>query len=272
MRNSSIQSATVIYKQVPTPSKRIPAAAAKAHLRTLDHLYSQLQDKRISFRALPIDQLGTIRDTDLVITVGGDGTVLATSHHVANRPILGIKSFGQTSVGFFCAATIDNMALLLEKIITHKIKPRQFARLSAQIDGHKLEELILNDALFAHGSPAAITDYKIHVGNQSEIQRSSGIWVSTAAGSTAAIHGAGGKVMPLGSKRMQYRVREPFAPRSPYKLLGSIIEPNAVIKIESYSQHGTFSIDGAHIQYPAPEGSIITIRQAAEPLKIYWNS
>lgn len=260
----------VVYKQVPPPSKRIPTSAGKNHLRTLDLLYHTLQLHGVTFRAVPIDQLGPVGNVDLVITVGGDGTVLATSHFVTTQPILGIKSFGQTSVGYFCAATRPTLATVLTGILRGVLRPHTLTRLQATIDGHTLEERILNECLFAHCSPAAISNYKLTIGKRTEVQRSSGIWVSTAAGSTAAIRGAGGQRMRLGSTRMQYRVREPYTLQKPYALLGGILPGTETIRIESLIPHGTFAIDGAHIQYPIPEGATITIRRAAIPLKIFW--
>ncbi len=41
---------------------------------------------------------------DLVVTVGGDGTLLTASHQIgAETPILGVNSAPEHSVGFFCA-------------------------------------------------------------------------------------------------------------------------------------------------------------------------
>lgn len=260
----------VVYKQAPRASRRTPASAIRAHLRTLERLYQLLQDRGCAFRAIPVDQLRPLRRPSLVITVGGDGTVLATSHFVTKQTVLGVKSFGQTSVGHFCAATSDTLESCLDAVLRGRRRPRQLSRLTVRIDGHPVDELVLNDVLFAHGSPAAITDYRLTIGKRSELQRSSGLWISTAAGSTAAILGAGGKVMPLTSERIQYKVREPYMNQAPFRLLGGSLPSTSVIRIESLIRHGTLSIDGAHIQYPIPEGTKIAIRRAKIPLNIYW--
>jgi NAD+ kinase len=260
----------IVYRQAAHATKRTPMKAIRAHLRTLDHLYSLLQDWQVPFRAIPLEQLGPIARAKLVITVGGDGTVLSTSHYVTTQPIFGIKSFGETSVGHFCAATTDNFHEDLKLVLGGDHRPRELNRLTAKIGSHHLQESILNDILFAHGSPAAITDYRLTIGKVSEVQRSSGLWISTAAGSTAAICSAGGRHLPLASKRIQYHVREPWAPLKAYRLLGGVLPAQTVLKITSHAQHGTLSIDGAHIQYPVPEGTTITVRQAKQPLKIYW--
>src|SRR5829696_7483338 len=48
----------------------------------------------------PFDATGL----DLVVTVGGDGTLLNASHHVDDVPVLAINSAPSHSVGFFCGA------------------------------------------------------------------------------------------------------------------------------------------------------------------------
>ncbi|MBI4238533.1 MAG: NAD(+)/NADH kinase [Deltaproteobacteria bacterium] len=270
MASKAFGNILIVYKPAPRASRRIPAHAAQEHVRTLDHLYQLLQHRSLPFRAIPLEQLGPIADVDLVITVGGDGTVLATSHFATTQPILGVKSFGQTSVGHFCAATRTTLDRYLQRILKRTLQPKQLHRLRATMNEHPLEELILNECLFAHGSPAAISDYRLCIGRHRETQRSSGVWVGTAAGSTAAMLGAGGRALPLESDAIQYLVREPYHPNGSYRLRGDVLSPRQQLRLLSLTPHGTISIDGAHIQYPAPEGTEITIRNADRPLHIYW--
>lgn len=265
-----------MYKQIERVGKRgtrqghPTAAGMTAHLRTLDELYAILKQLGWGFTAVPLRQLRTVGDVDLVITVGGDGTVLATSHFVRRQPVLGVKSFGQHSVGYFCAATREGLGLYLRGMADGLRRPRRLHRLEAHIDGHLLKETILNDGLFAHASPAALTTYRLTVGRHTEVQRSSGLWISTAAGSTAAVAAAGGRSLPLQSAQMEYLVREPYAPSRPYRLLQGVLPPRTTIHLESLTPQGTLSIDGAGIQYPAPEGAQLLIRRSKWPLWIYW--
>ena len=72
-------------------------------------------------------------------------------------------------------------------------------RLSARVVRLDIDEVvetapILNDILFANLYPAAVTRYKIKYNGRQEVHKSSGVWISTATGSTAAISAAGGKV------------------------------------------------------------------------------
>jgi NAD+ kinase len=267
-----INQALVVYKQLSATSaaRKKYSPGQELHLETLDILYPLLRKFGISFHTCSTKQLRTIKGVDLVITVGGDGTVLSTSHFVGKIPIVGIKSYGRASVGYFCAATTDTMRLYMESLLEGHIRPKKLHRLEVKIGKHKVKELALNDILFAHAMPASTSKYKLTIGKRSEVQKSSGIWVSSAAGSTAVVTAAGGRPIPLGSQKMEYIVREPYAPSTHYKLVKGIIPNTKPLKIESLIKHGTVCIDGSHIQYPAPTRTMITIKGAKDPLNIFW--
>lgn len=267
-----INQVLVVYKQLSSePSaKEKHTEGQEQHLKTLDIIYPLLRRYGISFRTCSTKQLQTVKEADLVITIGGDGTVLTASHFVQDQPILGIKSFGKESIGYFCAAEATTINLYLQSLLSGHIKPIKLNRLEVSLDGHRVRELALNDILFAHAIPASTTKYRLSIRGKSETQKSSGIWVSSAAGSTAAVSAAGGRPLPLKSKKMEYIVREPYAPSSHYTLTGGILQPSESIKIISLSTHGAIYIDGSHIQYPAPPGTKITISSSKKPLKIFW--
>lgn len=266
-----INQVLVVYKQLsPSELKKKPTRGQELHLRTLDTLYPLLREYGVSFQTCSTKQLKPIKKADIVITVGGDGTALRTSHFVDKQPILGIKSYGRESIGYFCAATTDTLRLYLESLFEGHHKPIKLQRLEVSIDGYKIRERALNDILFAHASPAATSKYRITVNKKSEVQRSSGIWVSSAAGSTAAVSTAGGKPLPLESKQIEFVVREPYAPATHYKILKEVLPSTASIKIESMIKHGIVYVDGSHIQYPAGDGSKIIIKASKKPLNIFW--
>lgn len=267
-----INQVLVVFKQISDTTSTLAEQneGNHLHLKTLDKLYSLLRKLGISFDAISAKQLKTIKDTALVVSVGGDGTVLMASHFIEKAPIIGIKSFGQHSVGHFCAATTETMEKYLQKIFDGEIRPKKLTRLEAEINNHVVRELALNEFLFAHSSPAATSRYKLTIGNKNETQKSSGIWIGTPAGSTAVISSAGGKKLPLGSDKIEYLVREPYQMDKHYELTKGILQGDGSIKVVSLSQNGTIYIDGPHIQYPAPEGTKITIKNSKKPLNIFW--
>ena len=151
-------------------------------------------------------------DAALVVTVGGDGTLLAASHHVGHKtPIIGVNSSPHSSVGFFCASRRGNVEAMLGRALTGRMKGIRLSRMMVTQNGRVISRRVLNEALFSHEIPAAASRYVVAYGGHREEQVSSGFWVGTAAGSTGAMHSAGGDILPLGARRLEFVVREPFA-------------------------------------------------------------
>jgi len=207
---------------------------------------------------------------DLVISVGGDGTLLAASHYVREGAILGVNSAPGDSIGHFCGARGSDFAKTLDAIRSGRIRPRRLARLALRLDGRRLLELALNDVLLAHSIPAATTRYLLRSGGRAEEHRSSGIWISTAAGSTAGIRSAGGVVMPLSSRRVQFRVRELLRETGRrYRLVRGFLPPRRSLTVVSKMAEGRFWVDGARTEFRFPFGARLVVSSAAPPLRLF---
>ncbi len=152
------------------------------------------------------------RKYDLIITVGGDGTILRTLIHQENPLILGINSAPRTSTGALCALTSTDIKDKLLNLLTqnNQSKILTLPRLQTSINGKKQYFLAVNDILFTNVCPAATSRYDIILDKTKESQKSSGVWIATARGSTAALQASGGKVQKISDKRFQYCVREPY--------------------------------------------------------------
>ena len=124
--------------------------------------------------------------------------------------------------------------------------------------------------LIAHDCPAATTRYLLEIGAVSEEQRSSGIWIATAAGSTAGIKSAGGQVMPRGSRRMQYFVRELYRePQRSYALTRGFLSATEELVVASKMQKAHVYVDGARTAYNFPFGTRAKIKIAANYLRLF---
>jgi NAD+ kinase len=255
-------------------AKRLLRADAE-HRRTVDAVRRALARRKIAFAEHPFVRLTAeakrrLAAAAFVISIGGDGTALGASHYVRDGAMLGVNSAPGDSVGHFCAVHRRNFAERLDAIRAGAWRPRELARLEVTLNERTLPELALNDVLIAHECPAATTRYLLAIGDREEEHRSSGLWVATAAGSTAGIHSAGGRVMPRGSRRMQYLIRELYRePNREYALTRGFVEADETITIASKMPTGELYVDGARTLYPFPFGSRTRIRVAESRLKLF---
>ena len=246
------------------------------HNRTADTVRNALARRGVEFKEMLSAKLNTagarqrLGRADFIITVGGDGTALNSSHYVRDGRLLAVNSAPGDSIGHFCYATRKDFADKLGRILSSQLRPIRLARLEVALDGKAVAELALNDVLITHDCPAATTRYIIEIGAREEEHRSSGLWVATAAGSTAGIKSAGGRRLPIGSRRMQYLIRELYREQGhSYGLTRGLIEEGDEITVASKMPEGVLYIDGSRTSYGFPFGMRARIRVADLSLKIY---
>jgi NAD+ kinase len=206
---------------------------------------------------------------DLVITVGGDGTLLSASHSVASVPILGVNSAPSHSVGFFCGAQRGNAAQAIGRALRGELRRAVLTRMQVRQNGEVVHARVLNEALFCHISPAATSRYLVCFGDVEEEQKSSGFWIGPAAGSTAAQRSAGGRVLPLTSKDLQLVVREPYTPHGErYELRRVLVSADEVLVVRSKMHEAQLFVDGPNRSMNVRFGDVLEFRRASEELTV----
>ena len=212
---------------------------------------------------------------DLVLTIGGDGTLLAASHQIGSGvPILGINSAPHSSIGFFCGGKKGSALKTLRQAMDGRLPATALTRMRVELNGKVLSNRVLNEALFCHASPAATTRYLVEVdranGKRLEAdQRSSGMWIGPAAGSTAAQRSAGGKILPLASKRIQYVVRELYHPIGTRRHFGlGLLGPDDLLTLRSKIRDGRVFIDGLRIVHSVTTGDALVMRRSDETVTL----
>ncbi len=244
-------------------------AAHEAHVHTIEQaeaLFEKLEVHAVfRYRA----DADTAENFDIVITLGGDGTLLWASHLVGTQPMLAINTAPQDSVGYFCGGTKDNLEETLVSAVEGKLEKTRLARMQIELDGEVISTRVLNDVLFSHECPAATTRYLIRHKGTEEEQKSSGLWMGPAAGSTAAQRSAGGRVLPATSQQLQYVVREPYMPNGVhYELVQGLVAPREHLVITSKIHGGRLYVDGPHLKRSVALGSEIVMRRSPEPLTV----
>lgn len=179
---------------------------------------------RMSFTFLPMDEL--YAQADLVIVLGGDGTILEAARRAALRatPILGIN-LGR--VGYMAELEMedDDLALLArlfaltadgegEAVPAYEIETRSMLRVELldQSGSVRTETFGLNDAVITNGSIARIVDIELSEnGVPVTSYRADGLIVATPTGSTAYSMSAGG---PVADPRVACFCVTPICPHS----------------------------------------------------------
>jgi NAD+ kinase len=206
---------------------------------------------------------------DLVVTVGGDGTLLSASHSVLEVPILGVNSSPSHSVGFFCGARSGSVLRAIEATVRGTVRRTRLTRMKVSVNGREAAARVLNDALFCHASPAATSRYIVELGPVVEQQKSSGFWIGPAAGSTAAQRSAGGRVLPLTSRNLQLVVREPYTPQGgDYELRHAFVRPDQVLIVRSKIHEAKIFFDGPDNVLDLGYGDVVEFTQARDDLTI----
>jgi NAD+ kinase len=205
----------------------------------------------------------------LVITVGGDGTLLAASHRIGRTPLLGVNSAPSHSVGFFCGVKMGQAKTAIPRALAGKMRAVELSRMSVLVNGAVVSTRVLNDALFCHRSPAATSRYIVTFGRIVEEQKSSGFWIGPAAGSTAAQRSGGGKILPLTSKVMQLVVREPYTPEGEKLRLTRVLVPDGKeLGVRSKIREARLFIDGPHEFVDIEMGDHLVFRRSPESLTV----
>jgi NAD+ kinase len=249
--------------------KRLVESHAE-HERTTDEVHRAVA--RLGIKATWVRRAHAAfdaRHVDLVLTVGGDGTLLAASHSIGDTPILGVNSSPSHSVGFFCGACTGDVESTLEKALSGRLREVVLARMSVLQNEKPVAMRVLNDALFCHRSPAATARYRLKLGRVEERQMSSGFWIGPAAGSTAAQRSAGGRTLPLTSRALQLVVREPYRPAGErLTLTHALVEDGRKLVVQSEIRDGMLFFDGPDAAVKVERGDYLTFKRSSESVTV----
>jgi NAD+ kinase len=263
------QRARVLLKK-GDPAVRKWKPAHDAHVRTLEKVRAALDGLGVEALVLHGSHASfEPRGVSLVVTVGGDGTLLAASHSVHDVPILGVNSAPRYSVGFFCAGRAQGIRGTLEAALEGRLPETRFSRMAVSVNGQVRSERVLNEALFCHAVPAATSNYILQVGRAREEQRSSGFWIGPAAGSTAAQLSAGGRVLPPTSKKLQLVVREPYCVEGRrYRLTRVEISDGGRAVVKSKMHQARLFLDGPYLVVHVRLGDEVVFQRSPQSLRV----
>src|SRR5699024_3085304 len=107
---------------------------------------------------------GSQTDADIVVVVGGDGTVLDVSHSVIDKPIIAINSDPDRSVGVFCACAAEQAQNAARRVRENEAIPTMLHRMRVTLNGVDFVYPAMNDVLVANSHPARMSRYILTAG------------------------------------------------------------------------------------------------------------
>jgi NAD+ kinase len=213
-----------------------------------------------------------VNGTDLMLSIGGDGTILRAAQAVVLNPIP-VTGINLGKLGFMTELSADEAMAKLPALLTGEGWIDERAMLEAEFSPSDQEPprvfYALNDVVVSRGTIARVVYVEASVdGELMTTYKADGVIVATATGSTGYSLAAGGPILHPQSKEF---LLLPMLPHlsSAYCL---VLPSTAVVKLCVNTDHqAALSIDG-HINLPLNSGATITVKHSsatARFLRIY---
>ena len=204
-------------------------------------------------------------EAELLIILGGDGSILEYSRRAAMRkiPILGIN-LGH--LGYMAELEMDELDLL-ENLFNGKYTEEKRSMISVEIldeDKVRIDSFALNEAVITGGSSMArIIDLELGEGGEVITNyRADGLIVATPTGSTAYSMSAGG---PIADPRINCLCVTPICSHSLSASRPLVFPDNAVLEIRNICQREKMlyvTVDG-RINYELYRGNVVRITRSS---------
>jgi NAD+ kinase len=215
--------------------------------------------------ALPKDVLA--RRADLLVVLGGDGTLLSIARRTDGRvPILGVN---MGELGFLTAVTEREAMPMLAHVVAGRYTTDRRMTLAATLrrGARPVRRLrALNDVVITNGALARIVEFAVSVDDQPvTTYRADGMIVATPTGSTAYSLSAGGPIIEPSVRVLL------LSPISPHTLSNRpvVVRPNAVVRITvaRREQDALLTIDGQE-GMPLQGGDVVEVGEGRYPVSL----
>ena len=208
---------------------------------------------------------------DLVVVVGGDGSILGVSRDLAGSgvPVVGVN---RGSLGFLAAIAPGDIEEKFEQILSGDYSIEDHFLLEAQVfrdDVLVSSSTALNDVVVNPSSMSRMMEFDLLVNGEFVYnQRSDGIIVASPTGSTAYSLSAGGPIM---HPRLDAVVVVPMFPHTltsrPLVVSG---DSRVMVRIVDAAEGAPQLSCDSQINLPLEVGDVVKVGKSAEPLNLLY--
>jgi NAD+ kinase len=265
MADETIRRVGVVLK--PTSGEAVELG--KKLLDELQHLDLEAVIERESAAALntdgDVDREELPSRVDLVVVLGGDGTLLSVSRGAINgTPILGIN---MGTLGFLTEHPAESLFPMLRAAIEGRVDTVRRERLLVTVEkpgSDPSTHCVLNDAVINKSALARMLDLSVHV-NEALVSRfrADGLIIATPTGSTAYNLSAGG---PILYPNLDVIVVTPICPHTlTNRPLVLSLDSKVVLRLEKQSEEVWLTLDGQQ-GFPLSIDDVVSIERCQDPV------
>jgi len=210
------------------------------------------------------------KKSDVIISIGGDGTMLATAYkaHLFNKPVLGLN-LGK--LGFLVETDVTQMDSVIDILKKKKYTIEERMVLSGVCSAHTTGELVaVNDLVIEKGGWPKMIELTVWVDDEYVTTFSAdGLIIATPTGSTGYSLSTGGPIVAPTAKAIT------LSPISPHSLTVKpiVLSSEQVIKLKANSPYKNIQVscDGQRV-FSFPPPLEIMIKKSNRPLKLIKTS
>ena len=269
--------AALKYKTIGIFSRPRPTALAEVVPQLLawlrDRGVTPLYDSETACAVEPCERCAQeraeiARQADMILVLGGDGTILAATREAAPRgiPILPINLGG---LGFLTSFTLDELYPALDDALAGReaVNERVLLCVERVHNGQRMAvQRVLNEAVVHKGSLARMIELELHIDGAFVCRyRSDGLIVATPTGSTAYSLSAAGPIVHPAVEAIL------ITPICPHTLSDRpVVVPDSSSIELRFSEHASevvLTLDG-QIGVQLEKGDRVAITRAAQRLKL----
>lgn len=205
------------------------------------------------FEAARVDHANR-READLILTVGGDGTILRAVRETRGRvPVLGVNVGGR---GILAELKPQHLDVLIKQLATQKAYLQKRLRLNGKVGAKSIGDA-LNDFFIGRRKFTETPQFSVSAGGKPWFSgRMDGLVIATPTGSTGHSYSAGGPVLKEDSRNVL------LTPINPINMLPSVVVPASQFRVV-VSSTSEIVIDG-QLSFPVGKNKSVIVTSAKQ--------